>query len=151
MTAADVDAVLDVQVPGAVRALVDVFPQSEYPFPRDVVADRWRREIDAPGVDCCTVRLDDALVGFVAIRGDELLHFGIAVEHWGTGVAQGAHDAALERMRTRGMQNARLWVFTGNRRARRFYERLGWRPTGERIRSTFPPRPELLQYVRPTT
>ncbi|WP_456786981.1 GNAT family N-acetyltransferase [Cellulomonas sp. P5_C5] len=151
MTAADVGRVLDVQVPGSVRALVDVFPQDRYPFPRDTVADRWRQEIETRGIDCWTVRVDGAVVGFVAVRGDELLHFGIAVEHWGTGVADRALDAVLDRMRAEGEQDAQLWVFTGNTRARRFYERLGWQPTGQRTSSTFAPYPELLRYVRPLT
>lgn len=58
------------------------------------------------------------------------------------------HDAVLERMRSAGVTRAWLSVFTGNERARRFYERLGWTPTGERSRSTFAPCPELLQYER---
>lgn len=52
-------------------------------------------------------------------------------------------------MRVRGVQRAWLRVFTGNRRGRRFYERLGWEPTGDRTRSSFPPYPELLRYELP--
>ena len=109
MTAADVAAVLDVQEPGAVLGLADVFPQDEHPFPREDVGRRWL---------------------------------------WGTGIAQAAHDAVLGRMRGRGVRLAELRVFTANGRGRRFYERLGWRPTGERSRSSFPPYPELLHYER---
>jgi hypothetical protein len=39
-----------------------------------------------------------------------------------------------------------LWVFTDNPRGRRFYERLGWRPSGERSRGGYPPYAELLAY-----
>jgi len=83
-----------------------------------------------------------------AIRGDELLHFGIALELWGSGLAVAAHDAVLERMRAAGVRRAWLRVFTGNGRGRAFYEKLGWRPSGERSRSTFAPYPELLRYER---
>ncbi|MCE0485714.1 GNAT family N-acetyltransferase [Ornithinimicrobium sediminis] len=79
-----------------------------------------------------------------AVREDELPHFGIAVEEWGTGVAQDAHAAVLDRMRARGSRRAWLRVFTDNRRGRGFYERLGWRQTGERSHSTVPPHAELL-------
>jgi RimJ/RimL family protein N-acetyltransferase len=148
MTTADVSDVLDVQEPGAVLGLSGVFPQDAYPFPRDDVAQRWLQEIPAPGIDCYVVLLEGAVVGFAAIRGDEFLHFGTAVEHWGTGIAQTAHDAVLDRMRSRGVQWAWLRVFTGNGRGRRFYEKLGWHPTGERTQSSYPPHAELLLYER---
>jgi RimJ/RimL family protein N-acetyltransferase len=149
MTAADVPSVLDVQEPGAVRGLAEVFPQDAYPFPREDVERRWLQEIEMPDVECHVVLLDDVVAGFVATRGAELLHFGVAVEHWGTGLAPAAHDAVLDRMQGQGIRRAWLRVFTGNLRGRRFYERLGWRPTGDRTRSTFPPHPELLRYERP--
>ena len=148
MTAADVPDVLAVQEPGAVLGLSEVFPQDAYPFPRDVLAERWLEEIGTPDIDCSVILLDDAVVGFAAIRGDEFLHFGTAVEHWGTGLALLAHDAVLERMHGHGVRLAWLRVFTGNGRGRRFYEKLGWRPTGERSHSTYPPYAELLRYER---
>lgn len=66
---------------------LSVFPQEELPFPRDDVARRWREELAAPGIDCYVVIIADAVVGFAAIRKDEILHFGVAIEHWGTGIA----------------------------------------------------------------
>ena len=148
MTAADVPTVLSVQERGAVRGLAEVFPQDAFPFPRDEVTRRWLREIAAPDTACYVVLADDAVAGFAATRGDELLHFGIAVEHWGSGLARTAHDAVLDRMHHRGVRRAWLTVFTGNRRGRQFYEKLGWHPTGARTRSSFPPHPELMRYER---
>jgi RimJ/RimL family protein N-acetyltransferase len=148
MTAADLPRVLDVQQPGAVVGLAEVFPQDEYPFPRQVIAQRWMEEIATPSIDCLVVFLGGAVVGFVAVREDEFLHFGIAVEHWGTGVAQAAHDAVLERMRTSGVTRAWMRVFTRNGRGRRFYEKLGWVQTGQPSQSKFPPYAELLRYER---
>ncbi|WP_156022923.1 GNAT family N-acetyltransferase [Terracoccus sp. 273MFTsu3.1] len=148
MTAADVPGVVAVQEPGAVLGLADVFPQDQHPFPREAIADRWLRELDLLGTDCFVVLHGDAVAGFAAIRGDEFLHFGIAVEHWGTGLAALAHDDVLDRLRERGITRARLRVFTGNGRGRRFYEKHGWQPTGERSRSSFLPCPELLGYAR---
>lgn len=148
MTAADVPTVLDLQEPSAVLGLSDVFPQDAYPFPRDAVAQRWLEEIATPGIDSYVVLLNDTIVGFAAIRGNELLHFGIAAEYWGTGIAKTAHDGVLDRMRGRGVQRAWLRVFTKNGRGRRFYEKCGWRATGARTQSSFPPYPELLVYER---
>jgi RimJ/RimL family protein N-acetyltransferase len=117
-----------------------------YPFPREALEQRWRREIATPGIDCYVVLVNGSIVGFAATQGEELLHFGIDVEHWGTGIAQTAHDAGLERMRARGVRRAWLRVFTNNGRGRRFYEKLGWHSTGHPTRSPFPPYAELLRY-----
>jgi GNAT superfamily N-acetyltransferase len=48
-------------------------------------------------------------------------------EHWGTGIAGLLHDAALEEMAEQGYERARLFTPAGQHRARRFYERRGWR------------------------
>lgn len=89
-----------------------------------------------------------ALIGFAAIHADAFMHFGIALALWGTGVAEEAHDAVLDRLRAAGQTRAWLRDFTDNGRGRRFYERLGWGPKGERTQSTFAPFPELLHYER---
>jgi RimJ/RimL family protein N-acetyltransferase len=148
MTPADVTAVLDVQQPAAVVGLAGVFPQHAYPFPREAVRERWLREVVDPGIDCHVVISDGAVAGFAAIRHDELMHFGIALEHWGSGLAGRAHDAVIALLAHQHLRRAWLLAFTENHRGRRFYEKHGWTPTGERARSTFPPRPELMRYER---
>ena len=50
---------------------------------------------------------------------------------WGTGLAAGLHDAFLAEARDRGYREARLHTPAGHARARRFYERRGWRTTGQ--------------------
>jgi RimJ/RimL family protein N-acetyltransferase len=148
MVAADVPAVLDVQERGSVQALSGVFPQDRYPFPRDEVAARWRGEVADPLIDCFVVLHDDNVAGFAATRGEELLHFGIAVEHWGSGLAARAHDGVLEHRGAHGFRHSWMWVFTDNARARRFYEKHQWESTGDRSASTFAPHPELMRYQR---
>jgi GNAT superfamily N-acetyltransferase len=49
---------------------------------------------------------------------------------WGRGVAPGLHDAAVEEMRARGCERARLFTPTNHLRAKRFYERRGWTAAG---------------------
>jgi RimJ/RimL family protein N-acetyltransferase len=148
MTPADVPTVLDVQEPGAVAGLAGVFPQDRYPFPREVVGRRWLDEVADPEIDCLVALRAGDVVGFAAVRAEELLHFGTAIETWGSGVAQAAHDAVVDVMRTRGIRRAWLRVFTLNPRGRRFYEKLGWQETGETTHSAFPPYAELVRYER---
>jgi RimJ/RimL family protein N-acetyltransferase len=148
MVSGDVPAVLDVQERGSVQALSSVFPQDRYPFPRDDVAARWRQEVTDPRIDCFVVLAQDGVAGFAATRGDELLHFGIAVESWGSGLAAIAHEQVLEHLLAQGLRRSWLRVFTGNGRARRFYEKHQWEPTSDRSLSTFAPHPELMHYER---
>jgi GNAT superfamily N-acetyltransferase len=51
-------------------------------------------------------------------------------EQWGTGIAGLLHDAALEAMADQDYKRARLFTPAGQSRARRFYERRGWRSGG---------------------
>jgi GNAT superfamily N-acetyltransferase len=49
---------------------------------------------------------------------------------WGTGLARTLHDAFVDEASARGYREARLHTPAGHARARRFYERRGWRSTG---------------------
>ncbi|HEY7988069.1 MAG TPA: GNAT family protein, partial [Lapillicoccus sp.] len=147
LTEADLPELIPLQEAGGVTGLGHIFPQKTNPFPRERVADRWRAEMADPETDALAVEVDGRLQGFVALRGDELLHFGTAVDTWGTGLAEDAHDLALDRLARHGVGTARLWAFRENERAVRLYERLGWRPTGETRPTTFPPNPTLVEYT----
>ena len=59
---------------------------------------------------------------------------------WGTGLAQEAMTYCLSRFQERGSTRVILWVLAENRRARRFYEKNGFRFDGGRHAfSPFPP------------
>ena len=150
MTCDDLETVLDLQQAGAIVALAEVFPQDRFPFPRESIVARWREEIADPAIETY-VAVDDEgdLVGFAATTGPELLHFGTRIDTWGRGVASQLHDVVVCLLRARASQPV-LFVFAGNRRARAFYERHGWRATGISRAGDFPPYPTLLEYTLPT-
>lgn len=50
---------------------------------------------------------------------------------WGSGLAAWLHDRGVAAMRDEGFACGRLFAATGQARARRFYERRGWRPAAE--------------------
>lgn len=77
------------------------------------------------------------------------MHFGTSVETWGSGAATELHDAVLQSFsQTTEAPEVWLRVFEANSRARRFYEKLGWSQTDRRTRTSFPPHPVLVEYVR---
>ena len=145
-TAPDLPELVSVQEHGAVVALSHIFPQDTHPFPRAAVLQRWRDELQNPSI-AIYVSTDEAghITGFAARRHDELLHFGTAIATWGTGIATAFHDALIE---TYPPDLHRLWlrVFEANARARRFWEKTGWKPTSRKTRSTFAPYPVLVEY-----
>lgn len=82
---------------------------------------------------------DGQLIGFSYVGPDDqgdpstgLLHaVHLEPAEQGHGLGRMLMADALAGMRSRGWQAAALWVLRLNRPARRFYERGGWRPTGD--------------------
>jgi RimJ/RimL family protein N-acetyltransferase len=67
----------------------------------------------------------------VAVPGTaRLTHLFLRREHWGSGLATVLHDRMLASMRERGFERAVLWTPVGAARARAFYAKYGWEPTG---------------------
>ena len=52
---------------------------------------------------------------------------------WGSGVADILHREFVAEARARGYESARLYTPAAHGRARRFYERRGWRALGEQL------------------
>jgi RimJ/RimL family protein N-acetyltransferase len=142
----DLPELLDVQEAGAVLAFGHIFPQDAHPFPRATVLARWAAEVADPDTEVFVIEADGRIAGFAAVRGNEFRHFGTAVPTWGSGLAKAAHDRVIARIAATGAATARLRVFTENHRARRFYEKQGWRSTGRLSRTAFPPHPVLEEY-----
>ena len=119
----EVDSVVTVQQEGAVADLRTYLSQDAHPFPRAEVQQRWAYELSRSDVQCFVVEGPDRVVdGFVAISGNQLLHFGTAKSTWGSGLAGRAHDEVLDHLREQGRSRAWLSVLEQNSRARRFYE-----------------------------
>ena len=81
-------------------------------------------------VDATTVALlGGCVVGFVTVRGDEVEQMYVASAARGSGVGDVVLQAG-EQIVARRHRTAWLAVVAGNARARRFYERNGWRDAG---------------------
>jgi ribosomal protein S18 acetylase RimI-like enzyme len=75
--------------------------------------------------------LDDAVVGFVAVRDDEVDQLFVDAVARGLGIADALLHAGEEQIAAAGHAAAWLAVVATNARARRFYERNGWSDGGE--------------------
>jgi GNAT superfamily N-acetyltransferase len=81
----------------------------------------------------------------------KLAHFAqlfVLRSSWGSGAASTLHAAALDEMVARGFERARLFTPTGALRARRFYEREGWAPSGLEAADAGPLRIAVSEYRR---
>lgn len=114
-----------------------IYPPERYPFPRAAVRARWEAFEDW---------VQATPDGFVAVTDGWLEAMYVRPAAWGTGLADELHAAAVAELRRRDGGRARLWVLEQNARARRFYERHGWRPDGSRRVVEFPPHPIDLGY-----
>jgi GNAT superfamily N-acetyltransferase len=136
----------DLQERASVAAFGHIFPPEEHPFPRDDVLRRWSEALDDPAARV-VVAEDGDPVGVVLVRPGWLEGLYVVPTQWGTGVGAALHDRALELVAAFGSERCQLWVLEQNHRARRFYERRGWRENGETRVVPFPPNPLDVGYT----
>ncbi len=136
----EAEALAQLQRAASVEALAHIFPPDRYPFPLDDVRERWA---NALGEDDARVLVADegALVGAALARPEWLDGLYVVPASWGRGVGPSLHDEALRHVRELGSSEIHLWVLEDNWRARRFYERRGWRLNGTTRVVPFPPNP----------
>ena len=85
LAAADLPSLIDLQEAGAVVGMADVFPQDQYPFPREAILDRWSDEIN-----------DDSIGTYVAVDDDGLLWLAPACDDWAPIVDRHALSAVID-------------------------------------------------------
>ena len=92
--------------------------------------ERTVSELAVPGTYSIMAEADGEIAGFVHWSEHDppvdirFRYLFVAERFWGTGLARALHDPAVAAM---GDKTARLFTPEGQNRARRFYERGGWR------------------------
>lgn len=144
MALADCDPVSRIRVRGWRTAYRGLVPQP-YLDAMDPAADAERRRAMFTGASGDVVNLvaeDDAgeVVGWActgryrdgeARTADaELYALYVDAGRFGTGIGQALLRESVHRCEAAGHARMLLWVLAGNARARRFYERAGFRPDG---------------------
>ena len=99
----------------------------------------WLERIEAD-MAVWVAETEDGIVGFVAAGPSrteegqgELYAIYVLPEAWGSGAGAALMAAFKDWLAQQGYATAMLWVLADNPRARRFYEREGWRVDGERV------------------
>jgi GNAT superfamily N-acetyltransferase len=145
---ADEAAVLAaVQEHASVAALGHIFPPDEYPYPREAIVTRWTDALEDPGARIVVADHHGAPVGVALVRIEWLDGLYVVPGQWGSGIAVKLHDRALEIALELGSTRCHLWVLEDNARARRFYERRGWRENGQTRVVPYPPNPLDVGYT----
>ncbi|GAA3163745.1 GNAT family N-acetyltransferase [Planomonospora alba] len=100
--------------------------------------EAWRELIGSGERHLVVGEAGGRIVGFsvygpaedAAIGGGEVYAIYLLAEHWSTGLGRALLTRSVDHLRELGFDRAGLWVLEGNTRARRFYERFGFAPTG---------------------
>jgi diamine N-acetyltransferase len=136
-----------IQRDASVASFTHIYPPERYPYPIDDVRQRWVEALANPDLTVVVAEENGDAVGAAAYRADWLDGLYVVPGHWGRGVGAELHDHVLDRLRERGSPQCHLWVLEENHRARRFYERRGWRPNGTTRVVPFPPNPLDVGYT----
>jgi GNAT superfamily N-acetyltransferase len=135
----DAGGLAAVQLDSALVGYAGIFPPHAPEPTLEQLTERWWREIAQPANTAYAAVDHDAIVGSVSIGPDpedervaQLRKLYVAPERWGTGIGVRLHDVVLDRARQRGFASMTLWVLEENVRARRMYERWGWRLVPDR-------------------
>jgi GNAT superfamily N-acetyltransferase len=137
----------ELQERASVAAFPHVFPPERFPFPRRTDPERWAQALEDPAASVQVAERAEEAVGVALVRPDWLDGLYVVPEWWGKGVAAELHDHGLEIVRDLGSAQIHLWVLEENARARRFYERRGWRENGRTRVVPFPPNPLDVGYT----
>lgn len=93
-------------------------------------AESFRTRATQRTADATVVEVGGEVVGFVMVVADEVEQVYVVRQHRGAGVAGTLLDDAERQITAAGHKSAWLAVIAANPRARRLYERQGWRDGG---------------------
>jgi GNAT superfamily N-acetyltransferase len=142
----DLELTLAIQHAASLAGLGHIFPPDRFPYPVGEVREGLREQLEDPRY---ITLIDAEGRGFTIVGDGWLQRLYVRQDAWGSGLARDLHDAALAALRQQGAASASLWCLAENARARRFYERHGWRINGDERVVPFPPHPLDVGYSIP--
>ncbi len=98
-------------------------------------AEECRLVLTNPDTDTFVVENDCSIIGFaaahVALAGAELEDIWLHPNSWGSGAAAVLVSAIQEEALSTGASRLSAWVPEDSPSGRRFFDKIGWRPTGK--------------------
>jgi ribosomal protein S18 acetylase RimI-like enzyme len=126
----------------ALAGFAHIFPAEAPPPTYDELLDDWERVLGPDwdvGRRAFVARREGEVVGVIVSGPDTaqpelglLERLYVDPVCWARGTGRDLYRTAMAHLHGEGYPAAALWVLEGNDRARAWYERLGWRATGER-------------------
>ncbi len=120
-------------------AYKDIIPQE---FLDSIPSGQWCGAVDKPDMNTFVMIDGDRIIGtscFCKSRfeayGDwgEIVSIYLLPEYMGRGYGRDLFRAAVDELKIMGFKSLFLWVLEENHRARRFYEKHGFKNSGERL------------------
>jgi GNAT superfamily N-acetyltransferase len=120
----------------------------QHVFPPELLAElsvdeqeaAWRTRVERDSAVVWVAETRGRVVGFASVGpswtedgAGELYAIYVDPDAWGSGAARELMALAKAWFASEGYATAILWVLADNPRARRFYEREGWRAEGARV------------------
>lgn len=104
-------------------------------LPAAVFRNVWQERLKEGGYQCLGVFREKQLAGFCgwgehSNAEAEIYHFYLHPECWGLGIAEKTMDHLLTVISSAGYSEVVLWTLKENGRARRFYQKWDFTPTG---------------------
>lgn len=145
----------ELQLRSSLEAYSHIFPP-EAPTPSlERLRSLWEAWLGSAVLTAFLAEVVGRPVGIVLAGADpseaslgHMARMYVAPECWGQGIGLLLYAVAIDHLRAAGYGEATLWVLEHNRRARSWYERLGWTATGERKPVFAPAGIEELRYRR---
>ncbi len=127
----DLDLVSRLHVQSRQHAYSGIIPQDNLDSLDPAVFLRsWQKNF-TPDSGLFLAEDDGTPAGFCHVADGWLTSIHVLPRWHGGGVGLALLNAGKNALRDMGFAQARLWVVAGNARARRFYEREGWRQSGQ--------------------
>lgn len=118
-------------------AYKDIIPQE---YLESIPSGQWCGALDNPDRYNLVMLDGDKIIGtssYCTSRFEDYKDWGeiisiyILPEYMGRGYGKGLLEQAVEKLKAMGLKNIFLWVLEDNHRARHFYEKFGFKNSGE--------------------
>jgi ribosomal protein S18 acetylase RimI-like enzyme len=138
-SAPEAQEIAELHVATALHAYASIFPKEAPPPTVEEMTRTWSTWLTDDAFRVLVAEDSGRLTGVVLGGPDtsepefgHLSRLYVDPLRWGEGIGRALYDGCLEHLIGNGYATVTLWVLESNARARAWYERLGWEPTGER-------------------